>query len=515
MAQNLNQSSIGNENANRKNVSKNLTPVRVVDIIMDITHEKAEEYGGYDSIGMIFYADVHEHNQADNPNFNYQARPFFQSIKQYPLKNEIVLLLTAPSKHYYQERNANQAFYLPNVNIWNHPHNNALPDMPYHLDEEESKQDSYIGQHPVRNPDVDDGVDVPLGNYFKENLNIQPLLSFEGDTIFEGRFGNSIRFGATAKEAPDKTAYSTTGNTGDPITIIRNGQHIEESDNGWEHTIENINTDHSTIYLTSNQVLPNFKVVSTHWQSWMAKHDELDVGEGEDDFDNITKGPEVEVSEPEKPTEEDDKEMEQASNEEIEADEDVNEDPDDCKDCDEHVGEFLIKGPRKDDKALYSYEAEAEQKADSENEVVESTAPTGEVVPPPPTQENSTPAQPDGEEVYREGNCSAGMKWGDHDDYEPGISGNPPTLDGWSWTCHEGAFSYKGFNINYCHAKDGHHHITQYQCEPAPGEKYEERGKKAYVYENAGGSDSKSQTEGYIQEFIDEFDEDGYIGWDD
>ena len=47
------------------------------------------------------------------------------------------------------------------------------------------------------------------------------------------------------------------------------------------------------------------------------------------------------------------------------------------------------------------------------------------------------------------------MKWGDHNDYEPGLTGDPPTLDGWSFTCHEEAFNYKGFNINYCHAKDG------------------------------------------------------------
>ena len=75
---------------------------------------------------------------------------------------------------------------------------------------------------------------TPLGNYFTERLDIQPLLPFEGDTIIEGRFGNSIRFGATAiekEELPEEqSAYSTKGETGDPITIIRNGALVEEED---------------------------------------------------------------------------------------------------------------------------------------------------------------------------------------------------------------------------------------------------------------------------------------------
>ena len=114
----------------------------------------------------------------------------------------------------------------------------------------------------------DGSTDVELGEYFNEKLDIQLLLPFEGDTIIEGRFGNSIRLGATAKEAREKTAYSTKGETGDPITIIRNGQYIEEDrDRGWEHTIENINTDDSSIILTSNQVFPNFEIVSQHGRS--------------------------------------------------------------------------------------------------------------------------------------------------------------------------------------------------------------------------------------------------------
>ena len=312
---------------NRYQTQQYLQPVRVVDIILDINHPEAKKSGGYDAIGTIFYNKIYEKDSSDVTKIKYKARPLFHFLKQYPLKNEIVLILNAPSNALYSDVSAITKYYLPNINIWNHPHNNALPDMQYYTDSNEEREnlseteEGTLVRDPENNP-----IEVPLGDYFNENLNLQPLLPFEGDTIIEGRFGNSIRFGATAKEAREKTAYSTKGETGDPITIIRNGQHLEEDDRGYEHSIENINTDHSTIYLTSNQVLPNMEIVSTHWQSWMAKHDELDVGKAKDDFDNITKGVEAEIIELEKPPETDE-EFDEATDEELSNEPTPTEDP--------------------------------------------------------------------------------------------------------------------------------------------------------------------------------------------
>ena len=298
-----------------------LQSVRVVDIILDINHPRAKELGGYDSIGTIFYGKIYEPNAVDYSRSAKRAKPLFHFLKQYPLINEVVIILKAPNRQFYADGNAIEHYYFPNLNIWNHQHYNALPEMQYYNPDDDETENppspeirSYVDGVLTRTPE-DNDVKVPLGKYFKENLNIQPLLPFEGDTIVEGRFGNSIRLGATAKEANDTTAYSTTGNTGDPITIIRNGALIEKNDNGWENTVENINTDHSTIYLTSNQKLPNIEIVSTHWQSWMAKHDELDVGKGKNNFDNLTKGAKPEVIELESDTSEE--EFKKATDEEL------------------------------------------------------------------------------------------------------------------------------------------------------------------------------------------------------
>ena len=117
---------------------------------------------------------------------------------------------------------------------------------------------------------VEDGsTDIPLGNYFNEKLNTKSLLPYEGDFLLEGRFGNSLRFGATARHKEEtvipeehKNPWSngTKGSMGDPITIIRNGQSVALNEEGWMHAIEDINLDPSSIYMTSNHKIDNFIV---------------------------------------------------------------------------------------------------------------------------------------------------------------------------------------------------------------------------------------------------------------
>ena len=49
-------------------------------------------------------------------------------LKYYPLINEVVLILTTSDKTIY-DTGFNTTYYLPSVNIWNHPHHNALPNL--------------------------------------------------------------------------------------------------------------------------------------------------------------------------------------------------------------------------------------------------------------------------------------------------------------------------------------------------------------------------------------------------
>jgi len=254
--------------------SQKLTAVRVIDIILNISHPKAIEFGGYDSIGTIFYTILEDNTPLEEVSSANIARPIFSNLKHYPLKNEIVLILSSKDKELYNSPNSSIAYYFPTLNIWNHPHHNALPTVKG-LSETSTEQDYEKTEAGIIRKVTDEGTGVNLGKYFQEALNIKPLLPYEGDYIIEGRFGNSIRLGSTniGEDIPDENNnnWSSTGNTGDPITIIRNGQSNELDDKGWVHTIEDINNDLTSLYLTSNQQLSNFRVASTNFQSYQAK----------------------------------------------------------------------------------------------------------------------------------------------------------------------------------------------------------------------------------------------------
>ena len=252
------------------NNQSRLLTVRVKDIILDINHPQAEKYGGNDAIGTIFYSDLTYTNA--NPKDELTATPLFSHVKYYPLINEIVLILSTNDKDIYGIKKSS-TYYLPQINMWGHPHHNALPttkDL-----ELKSTTDDYkkAGAGLVRKAE-DGSTDITLGQYFKEQLNIKPLLPYEGDMILEGRFGNSIRFGSTniSDEISNPNGWSDFGNTGDPITIIRNGQSSNLDKKGWLPTTENINKDASSIYLTSNQRIQDFKQASPYKDSWDAEY---------------------------------------------------------------------------------------------------------------------------------------------------------------------------------------------------------------------------------------------------
>jgi len=250
--------------------------VRVKDIILNIEHPQAIELGGYDSIGTIYFTRLDENIPLEKTwtNITNTARPLFSFLKNYPLINEIVLIQSSYDKSIYQIGNTSTNYYLPNLNIWNHPHHNALPTTK-EMQDDASKQDYEQTQNGIVVRQVEDGsTDINLGDYFSESLEIKPLLPYEGDTIIEGRFGNSIRFGSTNISEDilpeNKNRWSNEGKTGDPITLIRNGQLKNTDKKGWVHIIEDIDDDASSIYLTSNQQLKDFIPASIHQKSFGA-----------------------------------------------------------------------------------------------------------------------------------------------------------------------------------------------------------------------------------------------------
>lgn len=235
------------------NASPSFLAVRVLDIILDSSHPDWVKYGGWDALGLIkfipFYSTLTDNKSAINI-----AKPLFANLKGYPLLEEITYVIQLPDPSTAEDPNYSSYYYTNTVNIWNHPHHNAFPNINYDKLPENLKLDyREIESGLVKNQIQQDKKLFSLGNTFKEKGNIKPLLPFEGDIIQEGRFGQSIRFGSTVK---NKNPWSLEGNEGDPIVIIRNGQDPKLDQKGWIPTVENINGDDSSIYMCSGQAIP-------------------------------------------------------------------------------------------------------------------------------------------------------------------------------------------------------------------------------------------------------------------
>ena len=188
----------------------------------------------------------------------------------------MVLIFKLPNSNIGRNTAEESYYYINMISLWNHPHHNAYPNPVTSNTLPESQQRDYkqtSGGSVRRVTDEETGIDlnsdINLSQAtFQERNNIHPLLPFAGDIIHQGRWGNSLRFGSTAATTDTQlNSWSSTGDNGDPITILRNGQPLNSSDEGWKHITEEINPDLSSIYLTSYQSI-GLKPSSENYRSF-------------------------------------------------------------------------------------------------------------------------------------------------------------------------------------------------------------------------------------------------------
>ena len=234
--------------------------VRVLSIVLDKNHPRFTELGEWNGLGIIEYEDVI--NPLPSPSLP-TARPLLGNSKTLPLINEIVYLIKLPDTDIGDISSNGTEYYINIVSLWNHPHHNAYPTAPNALPPSQQKDYNQTTGGNVRRV-TDQSTEIFLGDTFIERSNIHPLLPFEGDNIIEGRWGNSVRLGSTVKNTPNN--WSVTGSNGDPIMIIRNGQGTQ-TDEGWIPTVEDINNDDASIYLTSTQNVP-LEAATTNYYSY-------------------------------------------------------------------------------------------------------------------------------------------------------------------------------------------------------------------------------------------------------
>lgn len=148
-------------------------------------------------------------------------------------------------------------YYLSPVSLQYNINHNSLPELTAVLGSPSPDFGSVsagvpTGTKPVTQPD--------LGNGFKEVPSLSQLQGYLGDVIYEGRFGQSIRFGYTPQNVSlsnkkvegTKIKPSWTSTTPEsPITIISNGRGTSRGYN--KFVVEDINKDDSSIWFGSKQ----------------------------------------------------------------------------------------------------------------------------------------------------------------------------------------------------------------------------------------------------------------------
>lgn len=205
------------------------------------------DYGSPSDIGKIRYELVYsplatsKSNQVSEPAF-----PLFSFLKQYPVVNEIVFIVAGPTERQNDRISNQQFFYLPPYDLWNSANHGAFPNM--------GEYANYLNQfanQPGYSGNATSG-SLPLGYTFQEKENVKNLRPFEGDTIMQARFGQSIRFGSTVPVMKGSNTWSNSGNNGDPITIIVNSQGARSLGTKFDPIVEDINRD-GGIWMTSTQ----------------------------------------------------------------------------------------------------------------------------------------------------------------------------------------------------------------------------------------------------------------------
>ncbi|MEY4332074.1 MAG: hypothetical protein RLZZ196_812, partial [Bacteroidota bacterium] len=139
------------------------------------------------------------------------AYPYDKNVKTLPVRNELVEILQLSGDFYYRRINVevNPTFSAEETAISKiftpQPDNDSANSKEY-----QNTIDSGIAKTNSKDEYNTDG----FGDYYKPQQGVHKLKLYEGDTIIESRFGQSIRF----------SAYNNAKNTFSPTIIIRNNE---------------------------------------------------------------------------------------------------------------------------------------------------------------------------------------------------------------------------------------------------------------------------------------------------
>lgn len=210
----------------------------VVDVIFDQYHPSYSEADGY-SVGSVKVRILEVDNSVDSSQLSW-AQPMDMTSQQLPLVGELVLC----------HKIFSGLFYTKAVPLAKRLQENGM----LYLNEQLVSNLTQTLQEAVQETPELANTQHKFGRYFKPDSRVRQLMHFEGDYVLQGRMGHSIRFGSS------KMDPSTKGMA--PNIILRAGQapgadaSYSTRQSVFGLTIEDINKDASSIWMTSDQVVP-------------------------------------------------------------------------------------------------------------------------------------------------------------------------------------------------------------------------------------------------------------------
>ena len=169
----------------------NLRVVRVEEVFTEPNHNRWNELGRWDSIGMVSYSDLDQSTPITSQiKYLPIAKPINYNFTQIPTVNELIYIVNAPSTT-YNSNVAVDAYYFPPIGIYNSPNHNAFPISL--INNSNTLSDEEVEGGGI-NKRQDGDYYINFGKNFKEIEKIKPLHIKEGDVSIEGRYGNFIKF---------------------------------------------------------------------------------------------------------------------------------------------------------------------------------------------------------------------------------------------------------------------------------------------------------------------------------
>jgi hypothetical protein len=200
------------------------------------------------SIGAIQFKILGKGGLSDSGGGNVVAYPMNTSSFTLPLKNEVVDLFKVSNIYRYQRRQNGEFQNLNSTET-------ALDDTYAARKVDSDPSGNSAGYESTSNTGISNsnaaGDSSGYGDYFKKNETIHRLKLYEGDTLIQSRFGQSIRF----------SGYNNEEETESPTIIIRNRESdiTQNEINQPEPVEEDVNRDGSIIAMTSQDYLLGFQ----------------------------------------------------------------------------------------------------------------------------------------------------------------------------------------------------------------------------------------------------------------